>query len=1111
MSLIRNQRGSATNQTLTAKRFVAGEPISGDSYRPIEYIQVENGYMIEARHAVNVDSASSFIIKAEFGQNASGTLMGTATGLQIVKEGSSIKWKNGSTVLHQVAWKEGLQLYGFVRTGTGTLPYYEGEIITSATPVITVVIASLAIGIATSAGKGSDVTGDPISGSWGFRVSEVIGNLLYSYSGTEKQMTFHWYATRRSSSQAPIMFETRGDYETEHLGCITGQGRTYTAGEDVTYGMQVDDLKIAFGSPYQDLLMILTGDGGIDRQTGWRPAGEADIFNNDLAINAETFTSDNVEHKTAFYLPSSIIEGNPTVTPPTPPYGTTWEVGQLFKGRKPKWNLWNNAIKAFKYMKPVPVGSQGQNTGYKLAFNIFKDVYGRNMLEYVEADIEKSDHLLCFDGYNNSDLAHHIPFIDAGDDKPKISFFGDINYDKITEKNYNHFRYTFVFDKTASGTIKACLGNMPWWNLTKAQLDALVSQIGHTLRIFGIYATIDIMRNGNWISIANFTAITPITDSQNNPLPFCSAYINSGDADTEAAREQFQETGVESNLNYGNMSEMARLSDSGEQYTRITMRMAMTTEVADPDLQTVDCSDLLPAKLIDAKSLRYVETLRLIGDVSGDDKGIVTKTVSGETSNSIFLKEYNGGSDYSLLDREQFFQVINTGGASSAYALGIRFALVPSSVASPTENDTVVLFKDTRDAVNYRNPNYLVYVRYVSMRSWASMLGAPRTKVFVGDYDDFRNAPNSTVYYVDSNNGKIYHKVSGSYVEDENVYVTPRPETGATNKTYFTGTLQIPQRYGEDGEWHILPYWFRKGVMYGKYFGWAQPFHRYDVDGSCFTTLADNPFSIGNYNYYTPNKSVQALWKYAGTTEEDGEKKNAAAVIYLDHLHQSGANVPDQWPVGEGLQPSVVHYQVFDADNAPHSSGPYLISGNNAYVGFEDKVENYIFYENQNETGYKYVVVGDDALIAKGGVQYYNNIILAHLRLYNGDNNERTTSEFKRFRLSVYKQLPCRPFTQAHQQGVTDNYQFDSSYRVSTIFENLQITSLDTQFEVRADNKTYRCIIRTPAAIDGCYPELQGQNTKYMTYKPECFSLEVTTLGSNIEEGAKYLYRISFY
>lgn len=1121
MSLIRNQRGSATNQTLTAKRFVAGEPISGDSFRPIEYIQVDNGYIGETRKWVLVNSVSSFIIKAEFSQGASGTLIGRADGLQIVKDESYIKWKNSGTDLYQVAWKEGLQLYGFVRIGTQTLPYYEGEVITSASPAGEFPTMPMMLGIATD--SNGDVTGNPISGTtWGFRVSEVIGDLLYSDGSENKQMIFHWYATRRSSGQAPILFETRSDSELSNLGCVTGQGRTYTAGEDVTYGMQVDDLKIAFGSPYFDLLMILADDGGIDREIGWKGSSESVRSDIDLAANPATFTAENYNHKMAFNIPSSLIEGHPTVTPPP----GTWEVGQLLRGRKGRWSLWNDNVLNFKYIKPVSIGP---NTGYKLMCNILKDVYGRNMVDYDENTKKQFDQLLAFDGYNNSKvIGFHAPKI-LFDGAVGLTFFGDIAFDTQGKSVYFRDIY-YAYEKISDdANVKVILGNLPWWKLSQngSYIDAQgvshpINELDATavtgdinapgLNIYGAHVAVEMVANGGeWIPISTLHALTPDT------TPLC--------AETSSeVKEAFQVTGVDSVLAFGGPMAIARLANDGDMITRLTMYLARNrSQTPNMIADVIDCSEIVPSTLVTTKAYKKPLDMRLIGDMDvNGNSGIVTKMVTGETTYDIYLKNYSQVNIYNYLfikawdgeiapDDRQVIDPDYDGDEIYFYGLGIQFALVPTSVQSPSKSDTINLFGGTTERTyGYLNSDYLVYVECEVLVGWASMFGTTSDKVFVGERDDFSTASASVVHFVDAHTGDSYHRSGGSYVKDEEIYGSrpTNPTTEDLYRTYYTGLLEIPNRWGHDGQWHILPSWFKKGCMTAKYSGWARPFCKADA-GGVYTYMVygatrqiwDDSNNPSTTVIRSPKHSISGLnWGYIAG---DDQYKLAEAVVYLNHMALTQGTQPELNPSSDGeYQPSVARYQVFKASTAPISCGPWpteVATGNGlCYPEFSDKAENYLFYASSGHTGNKYAVVGSDGLLI--GVGTYR-VVEALLQIYDGDNIDKTDEGFQPFYLSVYRQEPCTPHSSQSQSYHT----FDTTWRLTACFEDLLIGQTHQSYS----KNNYSVYVESAAPRSGAYPSQYGQ-TKWCALNPECLLLTVNSPTTPVP-GTKYIYKIRPY
>ena len=412
MSIIRNVR-SSTNKTVTIKRFAANQPLdtntSGSAY-PVGYIELSNYYMTPktlsgvSYHSLHFAQNSSLIFKAEIRSGAKGPLFGSrqTNCLNIIVddynyEGSPVAlrcilWRKGTTVIkailasastgiHKYGW-----VYGKVGSTTGMCCYYDGVLDNVQTTYFSDDLYVLRL----------DNSTDPMYAisDYAIRLYEIAGRLGLTASGSQS-VDVHFYAVKFGTgpSYNPYMFDTRSDQaiylEPTASSTTSGRSTTKSYGSDVTYGVQLHDLKYAFSSPYNDLLAIICQDDG-NPDSGADPA--------DVIKEIGSSTTHNMAFRLAAGVGSNVLD--PQMPLPSNqfyvnrqgsyPNGLAYEYGDLICGRHPKWNIWYDGMRHSLYVKTV------SNTDY-LKFNIFKDVYGNT----------KNEMLLRWDGYNNADSAAH--------------------------------------------------------------------------------------------------------------------------------------------------------------------------------------------------------------------------------------------------------------------------------------------------------------------------------------------------------------------------------------------------------------------------------------------------------------------------------------------------------------------------------------------------------------------------------------------------------------------------------------------------------------------------------------------------------------------------------
>lgn len=471
MSIIKNNKVSY-NKDFTIRRLPKGVAVTvgNGSYIFKKYVQANNVYFDAPWYLA---AGETVYIKAEIEQNAEGYLYGhnksASSGHSIRKNGSNIEWLNGDAVVASTPWSAGVHIYGFAGEMSGTIgckPSYDGEILAD-----TIISGG---GKAENARIGGLLEGTMSSttdheycihstGTWAIRIYEVYA---YSYSQYTSQpkypRVYHCYAATSTDGSAIYLVDTRyalSKASPVNGSAVAGVTRSYSVADfdGEGYGIQLSDLREMTGSSYTQLLAILTEDD---------PLKTLPNASDPFVINNRNF---------AFKLKNV-------------PAGATGslasEDGDLIKGRRPKWYIWNDAIKFGLYVSGTPK---------KMRFNIFRDNCGDDISSATHKSRYGSTDLVgVFEGYDTS--ANHEPYINIVDGdltahihngafvrcsglevlagKPGYEYTKVINGGTQTAKDtIKDQEAIYMLNTNAGGSIKYCPGNLIPWNYTRTQCE----------------------------------------------------------------------------------------------------------------------------------------------------------------------------------------------------------------------------------------------------------------------------------------------------------------------------------------------------------------------------------------------------------------------------------------------------------------------------------------------------------------------------------------------------------------------------------------------------------------------------------------------------------------
>jgi len=1121
MSLLRNLRSPLQAETLTIQRFLDDTPFVTGVYSRL-WLGLNNAYLKEnnqqSTQHYGFKNTTTLLMKCEIASDAEGPIWGVTGSVRIVCDSGNIKWYDTSNTLqHTVAITEGTHILGFMSDGTNLKPYYEGT-------MVNVSLSTSAnerdwyVGALSTDVRNGAVTGTYLTSSsqtYAIKVYEIIGNVALRTTQSFEAFMHLYAASQTLNASTGFMYETRAALGSSSykLGPNVGTGGASGLGPHVTYGIQLHDLQEAFGTPYRQLLACICADGGVDRGGGAAEqyhAGWEDpvAVNEDKMINADramSFAADNHTFDSAIYLATSRLpSGYSSLVKPVDYYDL--DDGQLIRGRQPKWSIWNDSINFGKYIKKVPVTVPSYDK-LEYRFNIFRDVYGRDIFSLGQTDL-----LGVFDGYNTRSSAIHAPRIIIPETPTILKFNQDMLLDLSQTTRYPGYSFTcFPYTQETSGNITACVGNLPWWNLTKAEQDAFAQTGDNTLEspmVYGVVLQLQIWNPEaitHWTDIAKFVSLSDDYDTVSGQTvwrPLCSE-------SSQAMKNKYRINGAETTLRYGGTggySDLARLADDEDFVTRVIMSLPTAHNEDISLMSCVDCSSVVPAKDISAQRWRYLRDVNLIGETNGK---VYINEEGSDVEYDIYLL-HDGAWVYSV------FGVWRKSSESSTnvhYALGNRFALVKHSDSSVRQ-----LF-DTSTG----KPIVIAYLECTRMASWASLLGANASNV-VADQprSDFPSTGNSSKYYVDIVTGDVYHWVNGAYVKEVDTQVTDYnslPSTGASNTTYVTEDYKCYRWSDVTNAYFEIPRWYKKGVMYSHLNGFAMPFRYYDVPNSGFTDNAyEAPLRIEGwdgdlpiYSYMDDNITIPS----SPSGSETNRSKYGLAVLYLGNIMQSFAN-GDNYPKGEvrfyGTDmpaPALTRFRLFDINNAPHSWGVYALGST-----FSDHCESWLFSVGSGVNLHHYQVINSEHLLNKGT----STIIYAYLRLYDNSNIEKTgASNFVPFKVDLWKQSPCYPYkhnSNGYVKTQSDEYQFDETYGLTTLASDVVINTLNQDVAISGTHLYYHLYAQTALGqryqYDGVSPSLQAAD-KSANYQPDCYILMIAydnQYSSDVEDGCNYLFRI---
>jgi hypothetical protein len=617
MSILKNDSNNLhTDMTIAVFPDDARIPTTANgNFGTVKYLQFKNRRLSASTN----DSlwypggGDSLLIKCELDENATGTIFGTSynsNGIQLIIENKTIKWMRNGALMKSVAWSEGVHTIGWVSAANDTSnPYYDGVVDTNVSLSLSHHSVGASIGaLATLSGTTTSYSEYlTSSASWAIRIHEV---LAFSYKeNVDENMDkrwYHLYAATNLSATEYGMFETRTHLKF-FVNAPTDQG-SVSVGDRYQYGVQLFDLKTVFGSRYKDMMGIITEPGtldGIDTECGWT-ADTADVMS--------VVSNSGVTRNFVFHVGNNAQDSLPLPSGWTPSYAgaITYEKGELHRGRKPLWSIWNDAIRFGKYAVTLQSGMQ------KMKFNILRRNNGDLVSKVLLED---------FDGY---DTSKNYPPTYEWNGKVVAEFHNGVmctlDREHALSGGYDSLS-VFAMNRELQGTLGFVkLGNLPLWNYSVSQqavagIDKL-SSIGGGLKL-AIYDP-SAPVGQQWKIMGTIFKTSADTGDLLNGLP----KLLSSDS-SEATKNLFKYNGIDCTGYFRKDSVLgfirSRVLEKGSR--KIKASMVLVSDVGDmpADNKLVDCSDLVlerEGEMTASFNPRNGETTYVAGTLD-DDRFIV--------------------------------------------------------------------------------------------------------------------------------------------------------------------------------------------------------------------------------------------------------------------------------------------------------------------------------------------------------------------------------------------------------------------------------------------------------------------------------------------------------
>lgn len=323
------------------------EEVPGNtSYKIKEYIDL-NGmsipiFNVDSDYKTELKLKDTIVIQANL-DYYNGYLFGNWTGgnisneMCIFKSGNQVLWflgQGGTTqnqiIYARVTYQSGIHLYGF----SNGKAIYDNQILSSEQTI----------------DENLNITSNKQHPSYFSIGGTASGNckvyrIIVNCSSTHKTYSYYPCSDGTNKYIYEALATGRFVYQSDYTSSGTNTPLNFNSaivGNNVKYGISLDDIKSITGSKYRDLMAIITEDSG------------ARISENAHApfIIKET---NNTEHQFAFYIGTS---NETNKIPVNNIYNVNdnsfsiYKPGDLIFGRRPKWNIWANCMPYSIWIRP---------------------------------------------------------------------------------------------------------------------------------------------------------------------------------------------------------------------------------------------------------------------------------------------------------------------------------------------------------------------------------------------------------------------------------------------------------------------------------------------------------------------------------------------------------------------------------------------------------------------------------------------------------------------------------------------------------------------------------------------------------------------------------------
>lgn len=440
--LYRNSAETNSDQSVT---IITPGQFPGTSLYAREYAGLNNRCFV-LQWVLNMQAA--VVIKAWINPDAEGYIFGGRNGsnahMSIRKQGNKIYWKMGTQEYSVNFPTDGdPHNYGF----NNGRPWFDGAYVDSAVHSDTISYPFVFGGCIDFSNGSTDCIRVTGSGT-AIRIYEAVayanktGNLPYS-------STAHLYAvTDGTSSTTPLLYETReikSTIPTVNGTAVSGVTYVSNVGDQVQYGITIEDLRYAFSCGYDNVVALFCAKGG----SVGAEADDPDII----------YDQNNVAHEFAFCMKDVPLPAGYRYVKGAN-QSQNYVKGDLICGLRPYWHLWADGV---KIGRGKDVRTESGNKMY-VRYNILHDDGFFRLEDFI--------------GYNNSGTVSRDPAFVMSDElifEYHNSVIGYCENNEIYRPGRHYstehdHEFIYAYDTENVGTARIKVGNLVDWTTPSADI-----------------------------------------------------------------------------------------------------------------------------------------------------------------------------------------------------------------------------------------------------------------------------------------------------------------------------------------------------------------------------------------------------------------------------------------------------------------------------------------------------------------------------------------------------------------------------------------------------------------------------------------------------------------